>query len=338
MKNATLKICGVDVQPGERVTLALPTPEIYTCAPLHIPMHILHGKKEGPKLLICGTFHGDEVNGIAVIQRLLHLSSLKKLSGTLIAVPVMNVYGLINQTRLLPDGHDLEASFPGSETGSFAARLAYIFTHEILNQCTHYVQIRTGSPEHYKMPQVLYQEGDETASNLAKAFGAPLVLSQSDPVGFHHCEGENKRPALVYEAGEANRTDEWSIRSGVKGLTRIMRELGMVKMKSATKHHPFYEVSKMSWVRASGSGLFSLTKRVGSYVEKGETMGTVSDPFGTAQEHPITAPESGIIIEITTQPLVYEGQVVAQVGHYQKEKESALPIDVPSIQPDIISN
>jgi len=124
MKNQPITICGIEIQPGEKLTLAIPTPQIYTCAPLHIPMHIIHGKKAGPRMLICATMYGDEVNGIDIVDRLLNLSILKNLSGTLLCIPVMNVYGLINHSRYLPDGKDLAKSFPGSDVGSFAARSA----------------------------------------------------------------------------------------------------------------------------------------------------------------------------------------------------------------------
>jgi predicted deacylase len=336
MKNSPIKICGVEVQPGERVTLALPTPEIYTCAPLHIPMHILHGRKEGPKLLICGTFHGDEVNGIAIIQRLLS-GNLKNLCGTVIAVPAMSVYGLINHSRLLPDGHDLEASFPGSETGSFASRLAYTFTSEILDHCTHYLSIRTGGPERYKVPHVIYQKDDQNAYHLAKAFGSPIIESTTDQLGiFYHDPEKPRLPVLVYEGGEANRLDEWAVRVGVKGVTKILKELGMIRVKSSQKVFPPREVCQTTWIHAPGSGLFSLTKRVGSQVKKGEALGIVSDPFGTERQHQVIAQESGLIMEITTQPLVYEGQIIAQIGHYEEAVDPML--ELPPIPPDIINN
>lgn len=339
MKNTILSICGVNVQPGERVTLALPTPEIYTCAPLHIPMHVIHGKKEGPRLLVCGTFHGDEVNGIGILQRLLNMSALKSLVGTLIAIPVMNVYGLINRSRNLPDGHDLEASFPGSETGSFASRLAHIFTAEILDHCTHYLSIRTGGPENYKMPHLVYQKEDETAARLAKTFGASLIRSTKENLGiFYHDAKKPKCPVLVYEGGEANRLDEWSVKTGVKGISRIMRDLGMIRLKSSSKPFEPYEVSQTTEVHASGSGLFSFKKRVGLHVEEGEVLGTISDPFGTAQHYNVLAPATGTILSVTTHPLIFEGQIVVEIGHHEKPLPPPLPIEMPAIQPDIVNN
>ncbi|MCF7806462.1 MAG: succinylglutamate desuccinylase/aspartoacylase family protein, partial [Simkaniaceae bacterium] len=143
-KNSRLSICDTVIQPGERVTLALPTPEIYTCAPSYIPIHVIHGKRKGPCLLVCAALHGDEINGVAIIQKLLEIDLLNKISGTLIAIPVMNIFGLITQSRHLLDRRDLAGSFPGSETGSFASRLAYLLTTEVLSKVTHCIDIHTG--------------------------------------------------------------------------------------------------------------------------------------------------------------------------------------------------
>lgn len=339
MKNSPLSICGVNIQPGERVTLALPTPEIYTCVSSHIPMHILHGKKEGPRLLICGTFHGDEMNGIAIVQRLLHLKILKNLVGTLIAIPVMNIYGLINRSRFLPDGHDLESSFPGSETGSFSSRFASAFTSKVLNHCTHYLNIETGGPNCYEIPHIVYQKEDEMAYRLAKRFGSSLIKSKTEQLGIFHRDGNQlKRPVLIYKGGEANRIDEWPIRVGVKGICRLMRELGMVRLKTLARLEEPYEVSEMTWMHAPGSGLFSFKKRIGVHVEKGESLGMISDPFGTGKEYAVIAQETGTITAITTQPLVYEGQAVVQIGSHEKALPPPLPIDIPAVRPDIVNN
>ena len=134
MKNTEFIIGNISIQPGEKISLALPTPEIYTCAPMHIPVHVINGKKKGPTLLVCAAIHGDEANGIMIVKRLLELKHLSALKGTLIVIPVANIFGLITQTRYLPDGRDLEKSFPGMPEGSYAARLAYQLNQEILQK------------------------------------------------------------------------------------------------------------------------------------------------------------------------------------------------------------
>jgi len=133
MRAKTLSIGNMSIHPGEKISLALPCPELYTCAPIHIPVHVIHGKKAGPVFVVCAAMHGDEINGIAAVQKLLNLNLLKSLKGTLIAIPVMNVYGLLAQSRNLPDQRDLENAFPGSETGSFADRLAHLLMKEVFS-------------------------------------------------------------------------------------------------------------------------------------------------------------------------------------------------------------
>ena len=340
MKQKPLTISGADVQPGERVTLAMPTPEIYTCAPLYMPMHIIHGKKEGPTLLICGTFYGDEVNGIAIVQRLLQMSSLKNLHGTLIAIPVMNVYGLINRTRLLPDGHDLTTSFPGSEMGSFSSRLAHVFSEQVLSHCTHCVNIRTGSPHTYKIPQIYYDKRDSASQSLASVFEAPVQhpWSEQDEF-FFYAATERRIPFLIYEGGEAHRTDEWTIRTGVRGLMKLMRHLKMIPTKSPSKS-PSYSgvtIQRSEWIRASGSGLYHLQGKIGSRVKSDQSLALITDPFGTEKTYHITASEMGIITAVNTHPLVYEGQGVIQIGISDEDAEQTLPQEVIDMQPDLVT-
>lgn len=340
MKARPLTISGIDVQPGERLTLALPTPEIYTCAPLHIPMHILHGKREGPTLLICATFYGDEVNGIAIVKRLLQLSSLKSLSGTIIAIPVMNVYGLINRTRFLPDGHDLANSFPGSEKGSFAARMAYLFSEEILAHCTHSISIRTGGPHTYKIPQVYFREGDEASVQLANAFQPRVKQPALDETGFVFPRlAEGNRPALIYEGGEAHRADEWTIRMGVRGIMKVLKHLKMVRDKPTSKSSSISPItmSKSYWIRASASGLYHSEIKVGTRVEGGQRLAVITDPFGTEQKYEVLAPETGIVTAVNTHPLVYEGQGVVQLGVGKEVEEHKMMPEIPPIQPDVVT-
>lgn len=338
MKNQPLDIYGLKVQPGERLTLALPTPEIYTCAPLHIPMHVIHGKKDGPRVLICATLYGDEANGIDIVHRLLETRLLKNLTGTLICVPVMNVYGLINHTRLLPDGHDLADSFPGSEKGSFASRLAHLFTSEIINLMTHCINIRSGVPHIYKLPQVYYHPEDPAATQLAHVFGAPIVRPSNEKTGFFYSEqGTPKRPTLIYEGGEAHRSDEYSVKIGLKGIIRVLKDLGMVKIKNTKpSENNFVLAKKTKWIHAPGSGIFQVKKNVGSHVSKGEILATIADPFGSLQQYEVTAQGEGILTSITTYPHVFEGQRLMELALTKEEHD--IPLEVPTIEPNFIDN
>lgn len=338
MKNQPLDICGLKVQPGERLTLALPTPEIYTCAPLHIPMHVIHGKKEGPRVLICATLYGDEANGIDIVHRLLETRLLKNLSGTLICIPVMNVYGLMNHSRLLPDGHDLAESFPGSEKGSFAARLAHLFTSEIIDLMTHCNNIRSGPSHIYKLPQVYYHPEDSVATHLAHTFGAPVVRPSDEKTGFFYSEqGKPKCPTLIYEGGEAHRSDEYSVKIGVKGILRVLKDLDMLRIKkSKNPEKEYISAKKTTWLHSPGSGIFQVKKLVGSSVSSGEILALITDPFGSQQKYEVLAPIDGFISSITTYPHVFEGQRLMELALTKEEHQ--VPLEVPSIEPNFIEN
>ncbi len=339
MRNDPLQICGIEVQPGEKLTLALPTPEIYSCAPMHIPMHIIHGKQAGPRMLICATLYGDESNGIDIVHRLLNLSLLKKLRGTLICVPVMNVYGLINHSRLLPDGHDLANSFPGSEKGSFASRLAHLFTSEVINLMTHCINIRCGESHIYKFPQVHYHPDDREATQMAQNFGAPIVLPSIEKTGFFYSEsGLPKCPTLIYEGGEAHRIDDYSAKIGVKGIIKVLKQLHMIQLKSEPKKTEVLTFSESLWIRAPTSGLFHLRKKIGQPVQQDQVIASIADPFGTSASIDILTPRSGIISAITTHPQVYEGQGIIEICLAVQSPPPQIKLGPPTIEPSIVDN
>lgn len=305
------------IQPGERMTIGLPTPELYSYASLHIPIHIIHGKKTGPTLLICSAIHGDEMNGIAIIHRLLNLNLLKSIYGTLIAVPVINVYGLITLNRNLPDKRDLDGSFPGSESGSFASRLAHYFEQQILNNITHCIDIHAGGPHQNFLPQIHANLHVPEIAEFAKSFRAPVMLHSESNRGllWQNMRKEQRVPTLIYEAGAPLKLDELSIRTGLRGILRVMRHLNMLGLKS--KHSnalPSALVNSSTWLRSPGSGLCQLYKKLGSYINKGEKLAEIYDPFGTSQKFQIIAPINGMILAHNTLPLVNEGDPILQIA------------------------
>jgi uncharacterized protein len=322
MKNKPLQICNTTIQPGERLTLALPTPEIYTCTPMHIPIHVIHGKKAGPCLLICSALHGDEANGIAIIQRLLNFQMLKKLAGTLIAVPVLNVYGLLSHQRNLPDRRDLEGSFPGSEVGSFASRLAHLFHTEIMKKATHCIDIHTGELHYKKFPQIITNLQNKEASDLAKVFQAPVIVHSDSSLGllWQMKQEHDGIPTLIYQTGEALRLDDMGIRIGLRGVLRMMKSLDMIPSKSKVEKAQNPTIIKKSiWVESPGSGLFHAHKKLGSYVNKDEELAVIGDPFGTTQKYTITAPCNGMIIGKNNLPLTNEGEPLLQIASTESE-------------------
>lgn len=315
MKNKPLQIGSTTIQPGERATLALPTPELYTCAPMHIPIHVLHGKKEGPCLLVCAALHGDEANGIAIVQRLLNFMEQRKISGTLVIVPVVNVYGLISQQRYLPDRRDLEGNFPGTEAGSYAARYAYTFTKEVFSKATHCISLHTGELHYQKFPQIVTNFKRAEALELARIFRAPLLVHSETKYGFLWQMDEKEGiPTLNYHTGEAMRLDEMGIRFGVRGIIRVMQHLEMVQSNTRTPPHASTIVHETNWVRSPGSGICRLFKKLGTFVKENDEVAAISDPFGTTQKFLVRSPSNGIIIEQNILPLTNEGEPLVRIA------------------------
>lgn len=322
-----LFIGGQKIKAGERRTLDIPLPSLYTHSAVPMTAHVINGRQSGPKLFVCAAIHGDEINGIEIIRRLLQSPALRGLRGTLIAVPIVNVYGFVRHSRYLPDRRDLNRVFPGSEKGSLAGRLASIFFHEIVEQCTHGIDLHTGAIHRDNLPQIRadLNEGEETEA-LAKAFAAPVILNSDVRDGsLRAVAAEQRIPLLVYEAGEALRYDEISIRIGLRGIIRVMRQLGMIRSDTAKRKSKLPEpvVARSSyWARSSKSGLLRTMVSLGSKVEKGEVIGAVSDPFYLEDDH-ITAPNSGIIVGKTNLPIVTEGEALFHIARFGKPDDAA---------------
>jgi uncharacterized protein len=329
MKNAALTINGTTIEAGTRCTIDLPAGRLYTHTPMTLPVHVVSGKLSGPRLFISAAIHGDEINGVEIIRRLLKLPALKRLHGTIIAIPIVNVHGLLNHSRYLPDRRDLNRSFPGSEKGSLAARLAYIFMNEIVANCTHGIDLHTGALHRSNLPQIRANMDDEETEKLARAFNAPVIMSSNLRDGsLREAAAEHGIPMLLYEAGEALRFDEISIRAGVKGIVNVMRELEMLpasRRKSRKNTEPVVARSS-TWIRAADSGILRAMVPLGARVKKNTLLGVVTDPFGTSETH-VLAQFSGIVIGRSNLPLVNEGDALYHIARFEDIKEVEAKVD-----------
>jgi predicted deacylase len=321
-------IAGVVVDPGTRKTLELPVASLYSHAPMTLPVQVVCGKHEGPRLFVSAALHGDEINGVEIIRRLLRLPLLKKLRGTLIAIPIVNVYGFVNRSRYLPDRRDLNRSFPGSVRGSMAARLADLFLKEIVDQCHYGIDLHTGAVHRENLPQIRANLDDAETTRIANAFHVPLLLNSDLRDGsLRQIAAERGIPMLLYEAGEALRFDERAIRAGVKGIVAVMRELKMLPATSRKRKHSEPLVARStSWARAECSGILRATAALGTRVRKGEIIGVIADPFGE-QEHAVHATNHGIIIGRTNLPLVNEGEALFHIARFESTREAADVVD-----------
>lgn len=308
----------VVVQPGTRCTIDLPLPPLYTHTSVAMPVHVVHGRSSGPRLFVTAAVHGDEINGIEIIRRVLATKALKRVNGTLVAVPVVNIYGFVSQSRYLPDRRDLNRSFPGSERGSMAARLADTVMGEIVDRCTHGIDLHTAAEGRSNLPQVRVDlDRYPELKELAEAFAPPIVLDSPTRSGTLR-DAVGEKPLLLYEAGEALRFDDLAIRAGVKGVLRVMRHIGMLpplKAREATqdnKARPWIANNSV-WMRASQSGILRTRIKLGGIVEAGDVLGYIADPFGES-EQPIVSDCSGVLIGLTKLPLVHEGEALFHVA------------------------
>ncbi|MBD3754357.1 MAG: succinylglutamate desuccinylase/aspartoacylase family protein [Gammaproteobacteria bacterium] len=320
-RNAPITIGGVTVTPGTRRTIDLTIGKLYTHSELTMPVQVWCGRQRGPVLFISAAIHGDELNGVEIIRRLLKVKALERLKGTLITVPIVNLHGFINHSRYLPDRRDLNRSFPGSSSGSIAGRLANIFLNEIVSKSTHGIDLHTGAINRSNLPQIRADLDDDCTRRMAQAFGAPLMLNSNLRDGSLRAAAVKRGiPILLYEAGEALRFDEVSIRAGVHGILNVMRELQMLapsRRKQSKQIQPVVARSSF-WVRAPHSGIFRSLVSDGQRVQANKTLiGVVSDPFGETEVE-VYSPYSGLVIGQMKMPLVNEGEALFHIAKFAR--------------------
>lgn len=308
------------IQPGSRATIDLALPRLNSRTDLSMPVHIVHGRQPGPRLFVSAAVHGDELNGIEITQRLLEHKTLRYLRGTLLVVPVVNVYGVIHQSRYLPDRRDLNRSFPGSDKGSLAARVANLFVTQVISRCTHGIDLHTGAIHRTNLPQIRANLDHPETKLLARSFGASVLLNSALRDGsLRECAAQLGVPILLYEAGEALRYDEVAIRAGLQGIINVMRELGMSRSQKRRqlKVDPFIAHAS-SWVRAPESGMLRYSVALGTQVEKRDILGQISDPY-SRESKTIVSPYKGIVIGRTQIPLVHEGEALFHIARFRGE-------------------
>ncbi|MCB2183490.1 MAG: succinylglutamate desuccinylase/aspartoacylase family protein [Desulfobulbaceae bacterium] len=315
-----ITIGDVSVKAGERRTIDLPIARLYSHNDMTMPVHVIHAKKEGPRLFVSAAIHGDEINGVEIVRRLLRLKLLKQLKGTLIAIPIVNVYGFINKSRYLPDRRDLNRSFPGSYKGSLASNIARLFMDEIVGKCTHGIDLHTGANHRANLPQLRVFLDDPEVERLALAFGAPVIINAlMRDNSLREAVIEKGIPIITYEAGECLRFNEHAIQFGLKGIISVMRELGMLpkRKKEGKRLREPIVVEGTSWVRAPKSGIFYSLFGLGATIKKDEVLASIYDPFGENEEK-VISPVDGIIIGTLQLPLVHKGDALFHIAPFEK--------------------
>ena len=320
MARESFAIGSVRVRAGASRAVELPLTRLVTGGDVSVPVQVVHGREPGPVVWLDAAIHGDEVVGVEVIRRVLGQLSPRELRGTVVAVPVVNVFGFMEGDRYLPDRRDLNRSFPGSARGSLASRIAHLFMTEVVAKCSVGIDLHTAADRRANLPQIRADLDDPETRRLALAFGAPVALHAAIRDGsLRQAARAAGARVLVYEAGEALRFDDESIGVGVAGVFRILAALGMLPEECtpeavAGAPAPAPYVSRASgWVRARGSGILQLDVGLGDLVEQGRRLGGISDALGR-RPRVVHADRDGIVVGLNRAPLVNIGDAVVHIA------------------------
>ncbi|MBC3538917.1 succinylglutamate desuccinylase/aspartoacylase family protein [Rufibacter sediminis] len=311
---AEMIINDIPIYAGDRKLIRLNISRLPSGTEINIPIHVFRAQEPGPVLLLMAGMHGDEVNGVEMIRRMIRRDLLRPLCGTVLAIPILNIYGFLNFSREVPDGKDVNRSFPGNAKGSLASRVAARFTKEILPLVDYGIDFHTGGRSKSNFPQIRCRLEDGESDTLARAFGAPFVLNSNYRPGSLRKEASNLgKTIIVYETGESLRLDEPGIILGLEGTRRVMHHLGMAA-DSVPASQPSIICQSTTWIRAPRAGLFRSFVRNGQQVNRGQQVGAVSDPYGYAT-HPITSHVSGHVVGLNNMPVVNQGDAILHIGY-----------------------
>lgn len=313
MSAEPMTIAGVEIAPGEEKQIKANIAKLPTRTNIEIPIIVSRAKKAGPTVLFMGGMHGNEINGVEIVRRIISRKINKPLIGTTICIPILNIYGFIHFSREVPDGKDINRSFPGNRNGSLASQIAYLLRKEILPIIDYGVDFHTGGERINNFPQIRTQVDLPEHLALAKAFSTRFLLNANlREKSFRKEAQKSGKPILVFEGGESQRLRKNAIDEGVYGAQRVLKYLGMANEAP----EPTYEtinIKQSSWVRARAAGIHHSLFRVGSEVKKGMTIGLITGPYGDF-ERPVKSPTNGYIIALNNRPVVNRGDALFHIG------------------------
>ncbi|MEO9512980.1 MAG: succinylglutamate desuccinylase/aspartoacylase family protein [Flavobacteriaceae bacterium] len=311
-ENKAIIINGETIFPGKNRLVKINIARLPTGTLIDIPVHVFNGKNAGPTILVQAGLHGDEINGVETLRRLLQDGEFKIKRGAVIVVPILNIFGFIHFSRDVPDGKDVNRSFPGSRTGSLASRIAYHYTNEILPQIDFGIDLHTGGGRRHNFPQIRFTLEDGKSRELALLFNAPFHFASRLIAGsFRKTAFKMGKPIIVYEAGESMRFDEQSIEIGMKGVKNILVGLEMIAGKVPKKTSILFDATR--WLRASRAGMFIPQVKNGSIVSKGQVLGTVTDTYAKKSKN-VKAPFDGYLFCVNNQAVVNQGDALFHIG------------------------
>jgi hypothetical protein len=311
--NEPITVGGVTVKPGRKVQIDLPFARVVTGATESLPVKVINGRSAGPNIWLSAAIHGDELNGIQIIRRVIKDLDAKNLRGAVIAVPIVNPLGFIAQSRYLPDRRDLNRSFPGSDRGSTASRLAHLFMEQVVDHCSVGIDLHTASNHRINHPQIRANLDDAATLKLARAFGAPFSIHARLRDGsLRQAAVDRGKTMLLFEAGQAHRFDGDAVETGVVGVMRTLRAMGMVDAR-LPRVGPTRLIRRTRWVRARRGGIADIEVALGERVVKGQPLASISDAFGMRPTQ-VKASETGWVIAHSLRPLVNSGDSLVHLA------------------------
>ena len=318
-----MEINGIEIKPGENKTVKIRVGKLPSGTHINIFAHVFRSKNEGKTVLLSGGIHGDEINGVEIVRKAIekeYFDDLKQ--GTAIVIPLVNVYGFINFSRHVPDGKDVNRSFPGSNTGSLASRVARKLTKFILPHIDFGIDFHTGGGSRYNYPQIRYSRQNEESKKLAEIFNAPFIIEKPlIPRSLRKVANDMNIPVIVYEGGESARFDSFAIKTGLQGIRNILSHFGMIESGDAGNtedKNKGIHINKTSWIRSRDSGIFHLLKKSGEYVHEKEILGVLKDVMGERSKN-IISRKNAYILGHNNAPVVNMGDALFNLGWYEEK-------------------
>ena len=316
MSTAILNILGVEVARGKSATITFEVAKLHTRNTLDIPIIIERSKKPGPVVLMTAGIHGDEINGVEIVRQLIAKGINKPKTGTIICVPVINVFGFLNMGRLFPDGRDLNRVFPGSANGSLASRVANFVMTELVPHVDFVMDFHTGGADRFNSAQIRIEKDNPELEELAHIFGPPFIyFSKNLNKSFRNACDKAGVPILLFEGGKSFNIHDTITNTGVNGAKRVLHHLGMLrnKYKVSQPKTSAVVIEESKWLRAKFSGMFKATIKINAYVEKGDVLGNITDPYGSFNYF-VKSPHDGYVFNVNESPIIYQGDAIFHIS------------------------
>jgi len=315
MPHREITIHGETILPGQSKTINMEIARLHTMTKLKIPVIIERSKIDGPVVLFSAGIHGDEINGVEIVRQIIVRNINKPQIGTIICIPVINIFGFVNKSREFPDGRDLNRVFPGSKNGSLASHFAWNLLTEIIPHVDYCIDFHAGGSSRFNAPQIRVEPDNEELKQLSDVFNAPFTLYSKNIAGsFRNACGKLGVKMLLFEGGKSLDINQDVTQEGVQGAKRVLQHLGMLSIRKnakAPERPPLY-IQDSAWIRARNSGMFQSRVHAGQFVTKGEIIAIITDPFGKFEQK-VKAPNSGYIINANDGPIVYQGDAVFHI-------------------------